>query len=220
MEALSGSGDRYTRFYTFTISETANVTISLSSEEDTNLIILEGHGKDGDTLHENDVIQSGGVNLNSRISAILQPGDYTIEATTYHAEGGTFTLVIEGLGERSATARPDLEVGTPLVDDANPATGEVFTLSATVINAGEGESEATTVRYYRSTDSTITSGDTEVGTDSVGALSASETSDQSIQLAAPFTAGTYHFGACADSVADESDRSDNCSASVSITIVS
>ena len=94
-----------------------------------------------------------------------------------------------------------------MVDDANPATGEVFILSATVIIASEGESAATAVRYHRSTDSTFTSGDTEVGTDSVSALAASGTSNQSIQLAAPLSAGTYYFGACADSVADESDKS-------------
>ena len=88
-EAPGGTGDRYARFDTFTLTEESDVTISLDSSQDTYLYLLQGHGKGGDTLHENDDTQSGGVNLNSLLSAILQPGDYTgdytIEATTYHA---------------------------------------------------------------------------------------------------------------------------------------
>ena len=40
------------------------------------------------------------MNLNSRLSVTLQPGSYTIEATTYKpATSGSFTLTIEGLGQ-------------------------------------------------------------------------------------------------------------------------
>ena len=60
------------------------------------------------------------------------------------------------------------------------ATGAPFTLSATVRNAGDGASAATTLRYYRSTDRTITTLDTSVGTDAVGGLAASATSSESI----------------------------------------
>ena len=115
---------------------------------------------------------------------------------------------------------PDLEVGTPSVDDddATLGTGEAFTLSATVSNSGDMESPATTLRWYRSADSTISSTDTEVGSDSIGALAASGTSDQSIDLTAPSTAGTYYYGACVDSVTDESDTTDNCSVSVTLVV--
>ena len=117
-----------------------------------------------------------------------------------------------------ANSSPDLEVGTPSVDDSSPYTGASFTLSATVTNAGDGESAATTLRYYRSTDSTITMSDTELGTDAVGALAAAGTSDQSIDLTAPSTAGTYYYGACVDTVAGESDTTDNCSTAVTVTV--
>ncbi len=104
------------------------------------------------------------------------------------------------------------------MDDSSPYTGASFTLSATVSNAGDGESAATTLRYYRSTDATITTSDTELGTDAVGALAAAGTSDQSIDLTASSTAGTYYYGACVDSVTGESDATDNCSASVTVTV--
>ena len=114
--------------------------------------------------------------------------------------------------------QPDLEVGTPTVDEASPETGATFTLSVTVSNTGEGDSAATTLRYYRSTDATITTSDTAVGTDDVGALSASGTSDESISLPAPSTAGAYYYGACVDTVGDESDTTDNCSTSVKVDV--
>ena len=113
---------------------------------------------------------------------------------------------------------PDLEVGTPTVSDTSPETGASFTLSATVSNAGDGGSAATTLRYYQSTDATITASDTEVGTDTVGVLAASGTSAQSISLTAPATAGEYYYGACVDAVTGESDTTDNCSGSVKVDV--
>ena len=120
--------------------------------------------------------------------------------------------------DQTLQTSPDLSVGSPTVSDSSPAPGASFTLSATVNNAGDGESAATTLRYYRSTDATITTSDTEVGTDAVGALAASGTSAQSISLAAPATAGAYYYGACVDAVTDESDTTNNCSPSVTIAV--
>ena len=96
--ALSGAGDRYARFYTFTLEEAADVKITLESGEDTYLYLLEGHGSSGTVLYEEDDIVLG-VNTDSRLSENLQAGDYTIEATTYYAQtDGDFTLKIEGPG--------------------------------------------------------------------------------------------------------------------------
>ena len=113
---------------------------------------------------------------------------------------------------------PDLVVTSPSVSNDNPATGESFTLSATVNNTGDGESAATTLRYYRSTDGTITTSDTLVGMDEVGALAASGSSAESIELDAPSTPGDYFYGACVDAVAGESDTSNNCSDSVQVDV--
>ena len=104
---------------------------------------------------------------------------------------------------------PDLVVGSASVFDSSPATGASFTLSATVTNAGDGASAATTMRYYRSSDATITTSDTQVATHAVGALAAGATSDESGGLTAPSTAGTYYYGACVDAVAGESDTTNN-----------
>ena len=37
---------------------------------------------------------------------------------------------------------------------------------------------------------------------------------ESVELTAPSTPGTYHYGACVDAVAGESDTANNCSSSV------
>ena len=113
---------------------------------------------------------------------------------------------------------PDLEVQSPSVNDSSLDTGDSFTLSATVRNDGDGAAAATTLRYYRSTDGTITTSDTSVGTDAVGGLSAGATSPESISLTAPSSAGTSYYGACVDTVTGESDTTNNCSSAVSVTV--
>ena len=115
-------------------------------------------------------------------------------------------------------SEPDLVVQSPSVSDSTLNEGESFTFSATVHNQGAGQSAATTLRYYRSTDATITTGDTEVGTDAVSALAASSTSNQSISLTAPSIAGTYYYGACVETVSGESGTGNNCSSAVRVTV--
>ena len=117
-----------------------------------------------------------------------------------------------------ANSSPDLEVGTPSVDDATIYTGNRFTLSVTVTNSGDVASEATRLRGYRSTDSTITTSDTEEGSQTVNALAAAGSSSFDHGLTAPSEAGTYYYGVCVDSVTHESDTTNNCSSSVAVTV--
>ena len=114
--------------------------------------------------------------------------------------------------------RPDLTVTAPSVSDSSPAGGAGFTLSATVRNGGDGAAAATGLKYYRSSDATITTSDTQVGTDSITALAASGSSSESVELTAPTTPGTYYYGACVDAVTDESNTANNCSSAVTVTV--
>ncbi len=116
------------------------------------------------------------------------------------------------------TSAPDLVVSSPSVSDSSLSAGDRFTLRATVRNQGDGRSAATTLRYYRSSNSSIGTSDTQVGTDSVGVLSASSSSAESISLTAPSSAGTYYYGACVDSVSGESNTGNNCSSGVRVTV--
>ena len=115
-------------------------------------------------------------------------------------------------------AQPDLVVADPSVSDSGPAAGTQFTLSATVRNDGDAAAAATTLRYFRSTDATITTADTEVGTGAVAQLAASASARDSVSLTAPASAGTYYYGACVNPVTDESDTTNNCSAAVPVDV--
>ena len=121
-------------------------------------------------------------------------------------------------GTSPPSGSPDLIVESPSVNDNTLTTGQSFTLSVTVRNQGNALSAATTLRYYRSSNATISTDDVEVGTDAVSTLSAGATSAESISLNAPSGAGTYYYGACVDGVSGESNTDNNCSSGVSVTV--
>ena len=169
-----------------------------------------------------------------RLGRICQSGDEWINLTAPSTSGTYYYgACVEAVSDESDTTNncspvvtvtvgaapaPDLVVDAPTVDTSAPAAGARFTLNATVRNQGNGRSDSTTLRYYQSTDSTITTGDTEVGTDSVFRLGASASGAESISPTAPSTAGTYYYGACVDPVTGESDTTNNCSPVVTVTV--
>ena len=113
----------------------------------------------------------------------------------------------------NAGGDPDLAVYsiTAFTSPSGTPPGGSFSLAAGVRNVGDGAAAATTLRYYRSTDAAITSGDTAVGTDEVSALLPAGLTEESIRLTAPASAGTYYYGACVDVVSGESRTGNNCS---------
>ena len=95
--ASENRGGSYARYYSFNLESESEVTITLESEIDTWLYLLEGSGRTGTVRYDNDDIVSG--NLDSQIRETLSAGSYTIEATTYDAGvTGSFTLTVSGLG--------------------------------------------------------------------------------------------------------------------------
>ena len=117
-----------------------------------------------------------------------------------------------------APSGADLTVAAPMASDPNPAAGASFTLSATVRNRGTRSSGAATLRFFRSTDGTITAADTEVAAVRVGGLAASGSVTVSEVVSAPETGGTFYYGACVDAVRNEADTGNNCSAAVTVTV--
>ena len=118
-EQYGGSGARFARYYSFALDAAVDVSITLTSSEDTYLYLLDGAGKGGPDLYENDDITPNS-NLNSRIEQRLQPGGYTIEATTYHSQKtGEFALEVSGIGKPPEDA--DCSSGVAVTDpDDNP----------------------------------------------------------------------------------------------------
>ena len=115
---------------------------------------------------------------------------------------------------------PDLVVEGISVDKSTLDVGESFTLNAVVRNRGHSTAAATTLRYYRSEDTLVSTADTQVGTNNVGALAAGGDSALSIGLNAPVEPGTAYYGACIDAVSRESAEDNNCSDTVAVTVQS
>ena len=160
--AISGSWDSdcasedrsgsYASYHTFTLTESANVTITAESTVDTYLNLREGEGREGTILHFNDDHDSSEFTLasstDSGISETLSAGTYTIEVSTYSAgETGDFTLTISGLPtavtptpEPTPTPGPSPEP-TPTPTPDPPADECVGTVSGSGTTTGNWSSD-------------------------------------------------------------------------------
>ena len=119
--ASSSRPGSYGRFYTFTLDEPANVSISLESETtDTYLSLLQGQGRTGMELESYSSLRR-----NSRLNHRLGAGIYTVEATTNLArQTGSFTLTISGLPTPppSPTPAPTVTATPPPTPTVGPTS--------------------------------------------------------------------------------------------------
>ena len=93
---------RFARFYTFRLTESAEVQIDLTSSDfDVFLFLREGADVSGRGLKSND---DGGSGTNARITADLSSGTYTIEATSFGRNNtGDFELTVERTDDGGGT---------------------------------------------------------------------------------------------------------------------
>ena len=118
--------------------------------------------------------------------------------------------------------QPNLAVGNVTVNDDTVLPGQTISISvASVRHDGQGDATAaSTLRYYWSTSATISGTDTPLGTDAVPSLAAgaSVSLSEAVTVPSPLTlGGTYYVGVCVDTVSDEADTSDNCSAGIPVS---
>ena len=155
----------FAHYYTFTLTEAAEVTITLESAKDTYLFLLRGAGKDGAALCENDdyTDRIGGApcglidsdldsDLDSGIVANLGAGDYTIEATTYvSGETGDFTLAVSGI---DGDTQPPLTFSMSIDPGATSVgAGQYFDLEVRIHDVrGRGENGGVSVSFPQLTD--------------------------------------------------------------------
>ena len=104
-------------------------------------------------------------------------------------------------------------------DSINPNGN--FRLNATVRNQGTADAAATTVRFYISSDQTLSSDDSEVQIAGIGAINTGTLANvQSATIQSPYASGVFYCFVCVDDVTNETDTTNNCSAPIQITIVS
>ena len=188
-------------YFRVTMSSSGTLVAYTTDSADTYGSILDSSGS---VLAEDD---DGGESSNFLVFTPVSSGTYYIAVRGYGSSStGNYTLHVDG-------GAPDLVVELPAVSDSTLAFGQPFTLQVTVRNQGFGPVSAITLDYYRSTDATISSSDTEVDGDE-SLLFASE----AISLLAPEDEGTYYYGACVKSVGGESNTNNNCSDGVRVTV--
>ena len=120
------SGRGHARYYSFTLAEDSEVTITLESTDvNTYLYLREGDATSGTALQENNDVDSG--DTDSRIVATLPAGTYTIEATTYTVGvTGSFTLSVSTNADL-ASVSVSRAVGS---EDARLRLGSAVSLTA------------------------------------------------------------------------------------------
>ena len=155
------------------------------------------------------------------VTAPSTPRKYYYKACVKYVSGESFTTIkcSNAVIVRVQPLPFDLVIDTAMLGDGELIGGETFTLNVKVRNKGTGTSGTTTLTYYRSADSTIGIDDTEVGAVQIGALDAEASSNQSVDLKAFYTPGTYHYGACVDRVIGESDFLNNCSRDAVVSVL-
>ncbi len=108
---------------------------------------------------------------------------------------------------------PDLEV-----EEDESHLGGSSLMVGYVRNSGDRRSPSTTVRFYRSTDSTITRSGWQVGKLDLNAIEPSQREYVGTNTETPYNPGTYYYSICVDVVAGETDTTNNCRITRQITV--
>ena len=152
------------------------------------------------------------------------------EAGTYHYFACAGTVTDESNTMNNCSSGAAVVVTTPVPDltvsistsSTSVVTSAMLTLTATVGNTGTGSSSETAdLRWYLSADNSLdTNADTllETDEDAVSILAAGASQMIMNMITAPMTAGTYHYFACAGTVTDESNTSNNCSSGAAVVV--
>ena len=152
----------------------------------------------------------GGEGDNFRIRRELEAGTYYVRVSSRGSDTGVYALHLS----IETGGSPDLAVSSLSADRREVDPGERFTLSATVRNRGDARSDATTIRYYRTTGGR----DTLLGTNSIPALAPSGTASDDFRARAETAPGTYAYKACVAEVSGESNTANNCGSTVDVQV--
>lgn len=93
-----------------------------------------------------------------------------------------------------------------------------ITLTLKVSNIGNDNVSYGYINFYRSNDSVISTSDSYVSGVSINNITANNHIGVSSNLTVPNSAGTYWYGACVTSVANESNTANNCSNGLKIEV--
>ena len=131
---------------------------------------------------------------------------------------GAVLVTLGAVGSSIAADRPELTAVVESVAAASAPTAQKVPLTIEVTNSGAVDSPETSVRFYRSTDSRITTSDTLVTVERLRPVYAGGTRTVIGQVKVGTTVGKFWFGACVVPVPDEIDPGNDCTAGVAIEV--
>ena len=198
----------------------SDLKVTLTSPSGKTLTIWNNEGSITDENADDDTENDADIFLTRTTSFfnddLIKSGNWTVKAVD-SASGDVGVISTIAL-QFQYTDTPDLTISSFNLNKTNFVVGESITVSATVKNIGLGSSSSSTLKYYASTNSTITASDTEIGTDAVPSLSPNGTSNESLTKTFAEPTTSAYIGVCVDSVANESITSNNCSTGIQVTV--
>ena len=146
------------------------------------------------------------------IITALTPDASWLSGFGEYANGGMYSISMS-----SSVAEPDL-TSTLSVSDADVYVGQVVQFNTRIQNIGSAGAVGSVLHFYESTDSTISSADTELLVHNVPALAplASDFIEQQIEVSD--VVGDIYYGVCVDGVSSETVIENNCSTAVSFNV--
>ena len=173
----------------------------------------------------NNALTAGSSNSASttlNIPTTLSPGMYYLgtiaDYTNVQVESNETNNTLTG-NTLNITPGADL-VMSALSSPQNAVTGNLLAITDTVTNQGTTTSAGFSIRYYLSTDATITTSDIVLGTRSVSSLAATAADSATTNVTIPYTLipGTYYLGAIADYNNTRAETNENNNALTGNTI--
>lgn len=198
-------------WWQFVVPSQGVVEAATSGDTDTHGSLIDESG--GRIAQDAD----SGAGSNFRIESAVEAGTYFIRVSGSLGSVGAYSLRVDHASGLTAD-RPDLVVEAARVTKSELTPEESFTLRARVRNRGRAPSESTVLRYFRSSDRTISTDDEFIGSDPIDGLPIDGGEEQLIDLNAPSEAGFYYYGGCVRAVSGERNRDNNCSPSVRISV--
>ena len=172
-----------------------------------------------DNLVTTDTISSISVdsNANSSVNVTGHSSGTMYYGVCVYVAGETSTDNNCSVPQAITIGVPDLVISSFSASPTIISFGGTINLSAIVTNSGNGTADTTTLRFLRSTDSTISTSDTFLNiTRNISNLSADSSENSSASVTGHIS-GIMYYGACVGAVADETSITNNCSDSVAIT---
>ena len=204
---------------------TGTTTLRYFQSADTTLNRTDG----SDTEVGTDTISSaisgsyGTIPVNRTLTAPSEQGTYYYYAYVepVPGEGNLYGSITDNTSPSYATvtvsAPPDLTVSVYRPRQTTFAPGERFTLDATVSNIGTGASATTQLRVYEDSDDYRR--EQQIDRQSVSAISAGSSRDESIPLAAPREGGIYYYRVYVEPVTGETKTDNNYSEWIGIEVL-